>query len=326
MNLAKWKLNSADTINLSKWKLNASDTATMLSPYLTSLIGLTNNKLDATSSHYIGTTLISNTRNIGSIALTGIISIDGNAATASTATSATNVSGIVVGTNGGTGVANTGKTITLGGNISTAGTLTTEGALATLGNFSTSLVSTAPTNITLPVSGTLSTLFGTEILSNKTLVTPVLGDATATSLSVSSAVSASTLSATNLSATNVNATSITAIGDIKAKRYLLTYNAASTLSIDFSTGNIFQILLTGVSNFILPTPSASTVGTYLVKFKQDNTGGRVVTFSNTASTATKLYWAGGNVPIITSGANKTDFMTIICDGTSYYATIVQNFY
>mgnify|MGYP000406533267 CR=1 FL=1 len=78
--------------------------------------------------------------------------------------------------------------------------------------------------------------------------------------------------------------------------------------------------------FILPTPNASTVGTYIVRFKQDNIGGRVVTFSNTASTTTKLYWAGGVVPIITSGANKIDFMTIICDGISYYATMIQNFY
>ena len=158
------------------------------------------------------------------------------------------------------------------------------------------------------------------------LTAPILGDATATSLSVNSGISASTLTVTNLSATTINATNVTVTNDVKAKRYLLTYNAAATSTIDLSTGNIFQILLTGATAFILPTPNASTVGTYIVRFKQDNIGGRVVTFSNTASTTTKLYWAGGVVPIITSGANKIDFMTIICDGISYYATMIQNFY
>ncbi|MEY3056906.1 MAG: hypothetical protein RLZZ614_1451 [Bacteroidota bacterium] len=158
------------------------------------------------------------------------------------------------------------------------------------------------------------------------LIAPILGDATATSLSVNTGISASTLTVTNLSATTINATNVTVTNDVKAKRYLLTYNAAATSTIDLSTGNIFQILLTGATAFILPAPNASTVGTYIVRFKQDNIGGRVVTFSNTAATTTKLYWAGGVVPIITSGANKIDFMTIICDGISYYATMIQNFY
>jgi hypothetical protein len=81
----------------------------------------------------------------------------GNAATATFATNATNVSGIVAGANGGTGVANSGKTITLGGNFQTTGNAIT-------------LTTTAATNVTLPVSGTLATvaqLDAKELLSNK---------------------------------------------------------------------------------------------------------------------------------------------------------------
>lgn len=52
--------------------------------------------------------------------------------------------GIVLGANGGTGIANTGKTITLGGN------------LTTVGAFATTLTATNTTNITLPVAGTLA--------------------------------------------------------------------------------------------------------------------------------------------------------------------------
>jgi hypothetical protein len=73
----------------------------------------------------------------------------GNAATATlatNATTATNVSGIVDGANGGTGVANSGKTITLGGNFQTSG------------GYALTLTTTATTNVTLPSSGTLATV------------------------------------------------------------------------------------------------------------------------------------------------------------------------
>lgn len=71
--------------------------------------------------------------------------------------SAANVTGIVSGANGGTGIDNRGKTISLGGNLTTSGA------------FPTTLISTANTNITLPASGTLATLAGFEALSNKTI-------------------------------------------------------------------------------------------------------------------------------------------------------------
>ena len=58
---------------------------------------------------------------------------------------AANVTGIVVGANGGTGVANTGKTITLGGNLTTSGA------------FATTLTATGTTTVTLPTTGTLAT-------------------------------------------------------------------------------------------------------------------------------------------------------------------------
>jgi hypothetical protein len=67
---------------------------------------------------------------------------------------------VIAGQYGGTGVANTGKTITLGGN------LTTSGAHAT------TLTTTATTGVTLPTTGTLATLAGIETLTNKTLTAP----------------------------------------------------------------------------------------------------------------------------------------------------------
>ena len=70
--------------------------------------------------------------------------------------------GIVTGANGGTGVANTSKTITLGGNLTTSGAHTT------------TLTTTGPTSVTLPTTGTLATLTGTEVLTAKTLTSPVI--------------------------------------------------------------------------------------------------------------------------------------------------------
>lgn len=135
-------------------------------------------------------------------------------------------------------------------------------------------------------------------LISPTLVTPILGEATATS--------------------------ITASGDLKAKRFINSLVTASP-AIDLTTGNLFQINLTSSISFSLPTASTSNIGTYLIKFTQDATGSRVVTFANNATTTIKLHWSGGVVPVITATPSKTDIMTIICDGVKYYATIVQNF-
>ena len=73
---------------------------------------------------------------------------------------------LVAGQYGGTGVNNSGKTITLGGNLTTSGA------------FATTLTSTAATNVTLPTTGTLATLAGSETLTNKTLTSPTINTPT----------------------------------------------------------------------------------------------------------------------------------------------------
>ena len=138
------------------------------------------NVFDATSNNVTGTVAIVNggtgqtTANAAFNALAPaqtanrLLKSNGTNTSFAQADLTTDVSGILPGANGGTGVANTSKTITLGGNLTTSGA------------FATTLTATATTAVTLPTTGTLATLTGTETLTNKTLtsptlVTPVLG-------------------------------------------------------------------------------------------------------------------------------------------------------
>lgn len=109
--------------------------------------------------------------------------------------------------------------------------------------------------------------------------------------------------------------------NLTAKRYISTQptaiNSTTTTTVDLSTGNIFHIDL--VTNITTLTLNNTAVGTYILKFKQDATGGRTVVFP------AGWLWSGGSVPTVTSTANKTDVITLVYDGTNYYASAIQNF-
>ena len=132
-------------------------------------------------------------------------------------------------------------------------------------------------------------------LISPTLVTPILGDATATS--------------------------VIASADVKAKRYIQYATAAisstTTTNIDLSTGNVLQVNLANSITSI--TFSNEAVGTYLIKFKQ-TVGSKTVKFPDT------WLWSGGAEPVVSATLGRTDIVTLIYDGTNYYAAIVQNFF
>jgi hypothetical protein len=102
---------------------------------------------------------------------------------------------VIAGQYGGTGVANTGKTITIGGNFTTSGAHTT--TLTTSGN----------TNVTLPTTGTLATIAGTETLTNKTLTSPTL-----TTPALGTPSSGTLTNCTGLPVSGITASTSTAIG------------------------------------------------------------------------------------------------------------------
>ena len=129
--------------------------------------------------------------------LTGMVPKSGGtmtgALTVSNVTDSTSSVTGAVRTSGGLGVA---KSLYVGQNVNISGTLTLATKTVTLGgNFETSgahnavLTLTGATNVTLPTSGTLATLAGSETLSNKTLTAPNIGAATGTSIALTGAIS-----------------------------------------------------------------------------------------------------------------------------------------
>jgi hypothetical protein len=114
---------------------------------------------------------------------------------------------------------------------------------------------------------------------------------------------------------NINTT-----GTITAKNYVLTVPTASTAAanttIDLSTGNIFKINLG--ANISTLTINNAAPGTYILEFLQAGTF--TVTFPTT-----NWKWSGGSAPTITAVNGKTDIITIVYDGTTFYASAVQNF-
>jgi hypothetical protein len=129
-----------------------------------------NAKVSADNSIQLGNSFITNVKTSGTITA-GVVTYpktdgtigqvlttngSGTPTWASPSTTATSYSGVLLGANGGTGVDNTGKTITLGGN------------LATSGAFSTTLTTTGASNVTLPTSGTLATVTAVDLKENST--------------------------------------------------------------------------------------------------------------------------------------------------------------
>ena len=143
---------------------------------------------------------------------------------------------LVAGQYGGTGVNNSGKTITLGGNLTTSGA------------FATTFTTTSTTSVTLPTSGTLATLAGTETFTNKTLTSPTM---TTPTLGVASATSVNKVAIT---APATSATLTIADGKTLTASNTLTFTGTDASSVAFGTGG--TVLYSGGA---LGTPSSATL-------------------------------------------------------------------
>lgn len=151
---------------------------------------------------------------------------------------------ILTGQYGGTGVANTGKTITLGGNLVTSGA------------FATTLTVTNTTNVTLPVSGTLATLDGSETFTNK-----IISSSTLNSNIFSSGQFGGTFSGNHTYSGQVSFTEGTApiivakIGPAIAQQHIIPAVASDTIALLNATQTLASKTLTSP---ILTTPALGT--------------------------------------------------------------------
>ena len=202
---------------------------------------------------------------------------------------ASNVSGIVVGANGGTGVANNGKTITLGGN------------LVTSGNYSTTFITTNNTSVTLPTTGTLATVSGSEALTNKTInsLTPT---ALATGFTISGGTSTSKIltvsNDANVSGTNTGDQTITLTGDVASGTYgsstaipSITIDSKGRITSATTTSIIAGVNTIGAIGGTSNANGATISGTSLTLTPADGTNGGIVTNGAQTFAGTKTFSA-----------------------------------
>jgi len=166
----------------------------------------------------------------------------------------TGVTGILGAANGGSGVANNAA-------------MTVTGS----GNFAYTRTLTGATNVTLPTTGTLATLAGSETFTNKTLTNPTV--------------------------TNYVET-LYAIG-----------NSSTAVTIALTNGTVQTVTMTGNCTFTMPTATAGK--SFILIATQDGTGSRTAVFTSVkfaggvAPTLTTTATTG--VDILTFVANGTSW-------------------
>jgi len=243
-----------------------------------------------------------------------------NAATAGTAG---NVTGIVLGANGGTGVANTGKTITLGGNLTTSGA------------FATTLTSTATTALTLPISGTVISTVN-NMANNPVTGTPsasnyLRGDgtwssigATYTRTSFTATVGQTTFSATYTAGyLQVYQNGVM----LNSTDYTASNGTSVVLAIGAATGDIIETIAYATTTALTPAGSDTQV-----QYNNAGTlaGSANMTFDGTTLTAAKLaatasVTASGNKGAIsygTLGYSDTNILASYASSVAGYNQVV----
>ena len=81
-------------------------------------------------------------------------------------------------------------------------------------------------------------------------------------------------------------------------------NSGSSMTLNWNDGNDQRVVLTAGCTLTFSNPKDS--GRYLIRLKQDGTGGWAVTWP------ANVYWSGGSAPTL-SAANKTDLIVLVYD-------------
>jgi hypothetical protein len=206
---------------------------------------------------------------------------------------------LVAGQYGGTGVNNSGKTITIGGNFTHTGA-------HTLG-----LTTSANTSVTLPTTGTLATIAGTETFTNKTLTTPIISSISNTgTLTLPTSTDTLVGRATTDTLTNKTLT-LPTIGGTGA-----TFNGSTS-----GTTTVVATATAGTTTLTLPAATDTLVGKATTDTLTNKTlSAAVLTGTLTAgggvgTSGQILSSTGTGVQWITSSAGSSGTVTSIVAGT-----------
>lgn len=99
-----------------------------------------------------------------------------------------------------------------------------------------------------------------------------------------------------------------------------TVDSSAVTNINFTSYETYVVNLIGDSS--IEVTGGVSGGVYRIKFNQDGTGGREITWS---SAVQNIMWRGGAAATVTTASNSIDIVTILKSNSSYYGDISNNF-
>jgi len=95
--------------------------------------------------------------------------------------------------------------------------------------------------------------------------------------------------------------------------------SGTTETIDFNNGNLQIIDLESATGDVTLTLSNPQITTYILKVIQDSASAVDLIWP------AAVLWPGGTAPVISTGADAEDIITLVYDGTNYYGNFGQDY-